>query len=329
MNQKQKQTRWLLIMAFVLLVMAPLATFARTILYSIEHRVQSELRTVRRDVTRAQQHLFTLQSFAHSLSENSKLRKVVEPSLGNQAQWQSSIARTRLRLLDALSNPDSFMSVASSLTVERLERESLLNDTQEHSVEVERLWLSAKIQSVASGMSLLSQLDEVVSPYPLQAHGCSFRQNGHSGSASGSDDGDNMIDMRCLLSLTAWALPAVRHDSEFDDVIEQNAVSRRKPETEPDNVNRDKPTNEPNHGSKYGSRHGSRHGSKYGSNYGLQNKVVTAGTWKIFNRIEPDADNAPIKPKNILAKEVKFVEPRISPTGVITGPLGTMLIHGK
>lgn len=276
-------------MAFILLSMAPLATSSRSVLHSIELRLQSELRAIRADVTRAQQRLYLLQTFAHSLKVNSKLRKVVEPTSKSQTQWQSPIARTRLRLLDAISQSDPFMSGVSSFTIERLDRASLPADENQHLLGVERLWMSAKINSVALGLSLLSRLDEVVSPYPLQAHGCSFWRR--------ADDNENTIEMRCLLSLSAWALPALRYDSELDKDVASDTLSglQAEPKAEGNSIN----------------------------------KAESVGHWQILNRAEPESVSAAVSTNPLPTNDVKRIELRVLPTGVITGPLGTLLIHGE
>ena len=279
----RKRARLLFFLAVFLFSVAPLAVASRTMMSSVEHRIQSELQAMRAGVTRARQQLFVLQSFARGLSTNSELREVVEPFSGEHAQWQSPIARTRLRLMDALSKRGSVFPSVQSLNIERLTRGHFRSSSKERSFDTERLWLSANVSNVASGLSVLTWLEEVVSPYPLLAHGCGFRR--------GVDEKMNTIDMRCLLSLEAWALPAVKYEvkHKLDIALSVSSDSQAK----------------------------------------INEETISVGRWRILNTDVSGGFTNEIDTPISHSRHVNASKNHSVPKGVITGPLGTLLIDGE
>ena len=166
--------------------------------------MQTKLREARRGVTQATQREFILGSFASELRSNTTLKRVVDYSSDDRSQWQSSITRTRLRLLDSLGASETSLAGVQGLSIERLEPVLAVEDA---AFDTERLWMSAKISAVAQSFSLLSMLDEAVFPFPLQAHGCGFKKIAN----------EQLLEMRCLLSLTAWQLPMLDYDVDIDN----------------------------------------------------------------------------------------------------------------
>ena len=278
----RKRARLLFFLAVVLFSVAPLAIASRTMMSSVGLRIQSELQAMRADVTRARQQLFVLQSFAGELSISSELREVVEPFSGEHAQWQSPIARTRLRLMDALSKRDSILPSIQSLSVERLERDHFRSSSKERSFDTERLWLSANVNNVASGLSVLAWLEDVVSPYPLLAHGCGFKR--------GIDEKMNSIDMRCLLSLEAWTLPAVKYEVKHRPDIALSASSD--------------------------------------SHATINKETISVDHWRILNTVVPGDSALELDSSISRSRHVDASKDQPVPQGVITGPLGTLLLHG-
>jgi len=204
---------WFLLLTIILVVL--FASVMRFYLHKTNSTAQIELRNARTQLTQMHQQVHVLDEFALKLKNDEHLRSAVEFSNGAQAVWQSPLARTKLRLIDALNQlslpPDV---VPQSLKVEWLsERDKVL---PVHSLVAEqleqravRLHLSVDVQSVPSGIRLLSVLASIVYPYPLQAQACSYQRT----------EQVNVERMRCLLELSAWSLPQLAIPNNVSESI--------------------------------------------------------------------------------------------------------------
>ena len=277
-ERTHKQTRWLLLIGVVILTLIPAAMAISTLLHDFEAGLQTKLQEARRGVTQATQREFILGSFASELRSNTTLKRVVDSSSDDRSQWQSSITRTRLRLLDSLDTSETSLVGVQGLSIERLE--PIVAD-EDAAFDTERLWMSTKISAVAQSFSLLSLLDEAVFPFPLQAHGCSFKKIAN----------EQLLEMRCLLSLTAWQLPVLDYDVDID-----NSETTR---------------------------------TFFNHTQRSFDATISNSSWQLLNRAESVSSNAPKAAVSLFAVGVKKPRPRSVSTGVITGPLGRLVIHGN
>jgi len=162
--------------------------------------IHAELRESRSLTTRLQQRGYLIKDFAYRLRRDADLLAIVTSSSEDKSNWQSPIMRTRLRLMDALGRANYGADGAiDAVHIEWLEPEVTARETER---PVLRAWLSSWVSTVGSGSDLLDSLSRFVQPFPLSAQGCRYRP---------ISNGDG-LDMRCLITLSAWQLPMLNLD---------------------------------------------------------------------------------------------------------------------
>ncbi len=293
--------------------MAPVATYTRTHLQTQLNTVHAKIQSDRIQLTRLQQDLHLLQQYANELRVNQSLRSMVMNQARDGSPWQTPMGSTRLALQDAVSELSDVQGEEPLITIDWLDQltSSELDERQSDQPPSRRLWLSATVLSVPSGIELLRQLSAIAAPYPLAVRGCGYRQ-AHDSSTnrdSSAVQGPPRIEMRCLLTLAAWKLPLVRiEDADADGdgdggvVQVQAGVSR----------------------------------------VGHQTALVDAdqAQWRLFKVREEGAtraesvvaDQSPRASRKKTEKSPKPADPLAklaTSIGVFKGPAGTLVIHGQ
>jgi len=198
---KLNAKKWLgLWLAFVLCVVVALCV--RKGLQDYQVALNEQLRQARSQLTRMQQGLYALQTFAQQLQSDARLQTEVA-ILARTSSWQTPLTRTRIRLNDAISDLTFSSGVQEgSLLLEPASEPSHSKQdlSANESLPTSRLRLTANVRSVPDGTQLLEALSASVYPYPLLALGCSYQ---HQKKAQ-------WLQMRCMVKVAAWPLPLLQ-----------------------------------------------------------------------------------------------------------------------
>lgn len=319
MKMHQKKIRRMLFIMLFEVALIPASHFIKSNEQTKLDELHVNLRQERIHLTRMQQDVHYLESFAERLQEDKTLHALVTQDANEGGLWQTPIARTRLAVQDSVSqlntNFGDTNAMPAALSIDWLDKS---HSNGPRSEDVRRLWLSANVTSVQEGISLLKVLSETVYPYPMSVRGCGYRRESSADWVNGVR---GELELRCLLTLSAWKLPLLRF-SELDNPTESTEST------------------ESSESSEVGRSGKLLHASIPGARIDLGESLNRVSTnsetqWTLFHSVsedeiadEPDtvvrvgivaiAEEAPSPPaqaKRILSK------------GVFTGPAGTSVIH--
>lgn len=193
----RRKTNMVLSVFVVVFLLAPLANSVRAYLVANESVVLEELGSARRQLTRLSNKLHTLNRYVDRMAWDIQLREVASTQADKNTQWRTPMESTRLKLIDGMDNKFHDENQIRSATLNWLDVDSSEADDL---VQINKVELKAKLQSVPEAHKFMDNIETLVKPYPLQAHGCSYQRV----------ENTSEINMECLLTISVWDLPVIK-----------------------------------------------------------------------------------------------------------------------
>jgi len=195
MNFCRKTFRSVLVLV-IFIAIAPIAFFASYYMHLREVSVHQSLQNQRVDLTQLSNEKHMLNAYAVRLNRDAELGNFVKTITDKNSQWKTPAQQLRIQLTDGIKS-----TVASNNNVSSAELDWLDVQSGEASedVDMQKLWLSAIVKSVPHAIDLVSSIEAMARPFPIQVHGCHYERNREF----------TGITARCLLVLESWSLPFV------------------------------------------------------------------------------------------------------------------------